>query len=78
VSISRAKIPENSPLTVDKVPWKEYVRVMNHHQANPKSAEQLLHVGDSALPPDMAAAELAAWTSVTRVILNLHETVTRS
>ena len=30
------------------------------------------------LPPDLDPAELAAWTSVARVLLNLHETITRN
>jgi hypothetical protein len=29
------------------------------------------------VPADADAAELAAWTSVARAILNLHETITR-
>jgi hypothetical protein len=30
------------------------------------------------VPTDLNVSELAAWTSVARVILNLHETITRS
>jgi hypothetical protein len=44
---------------------------------NPTDAEKLLKVGDAPAPKGMDAAELAAWTNVCRVILNLHETVTR-
>jgi hypothetical protein len=43
----------------------------------PKLAEQLLEVGESAVPEHNDAAELAAWTSVARVILNLHESIMR-
>lgn len=43
-----------------------------------QSAGAILRVGLTPAPPDLAPAELAAWTSVARVILNLHETVTRS
>lgn len=42
------------------------------------SAEALLKVGLSAAPKGVDPAELAAWTNVARVILNLHETITRS
>lgn len=42
------------------------------------SAESLLKVGLKPVPDGMDTAELAAWTSVARVILNLHETITRS
>jgi hypothetical protein len=43
---------------------------------NPASARALLKVGQ-APAPERSCAELAAWTSVARVILNLHETITR-
>jgi hypothetical protein len=42
------------------------------------AADALLKVGISAPPTEMNDAELAAWTSVARVIINLHETITRS
>jgi hypothetical protein len=55
-----------------------YQRHLESYRAEPKSAEELLHVGDHAVPAAMNLAELAAWTSVARVILNLHEMVTRN
>ena len=48
------------------------------YKADTKAAESLLKVGLAPLPPAADQAELAAWTSVARVILNLHETITRS
>jgi hypothetical protein len=36
-----------------------------------------LHVGFRPVPADLDAADLASWTTITRVILNLHETITR-
>jgi Protein of unknown function (DUF1553)/Protein of unknown function (DUF1549)/Planctomycete cytochrome C len=48
----------------------EYARDRN-------AAEKLLHIGARAVPGDLDPRELAAWTSVARVILNLHETITR-
>jgi hypothetical protein len=50
---------------------REYYRV------NPADAEKAVHVGISQVPDDLDKTELAAWTSVCRVILNLHETITR-
>jgi len=41
-----------------------------------KSLEDM-KVGIAAPPSDIAKSELAAWTQVCRVILNLQETVTR-
>jgi hypothetical protein len=42
-----------------------------------ESAGKLVKIGNSAPPDGVSASELAAWTSVARVILNLHETITR-
>lgn len=47
------------------------------YRSNPADADRLLHVGFETLPGNLNPAELAAWTSVCRVILNLHETITR-
>ena len=41
------------------------------------SAGELLKTGFAPAPDGMDAAELAAWTHVARVLLNLHETITR-
>ncbi len=45
---------------------------------DPQAADALLKVGLATIPGDMDKAELAAWTSVARILLNLHETITRS
>jgi hypothetical protein len=49
-----------------------------HYEANVAAAQAFLKVGQRPVPADVAAPELAAWTSVTRAILNLHETITRN
>jgi uncharacterized protein DUF1553/uncharacterized protein DUF1549/cytochrome c len=43
----------------------------------PEEARKLIAVGDAPVPENVGAIELAAWTSVCRAILNLHETMTR-
>ena len=48
------------------------------YQADPAAAEGLLKVGLTPLPDGIDKAELAAWTHVARVLLNLHEAITRS
>lgn len=57
-------------------------RVFEKHlatwQKDDAAAKAFLGVGAKPMPGGMDAAELAAWTSVSRVILNLHETITRS
>jgi len=56
--------------------------VLDKHLAqyaqDPASAKALLQVGLAPAPQGAAPAELAAWTSVARILLNLHETITRS
>jgi hypothetical protein len=47
------------------------------YQADPAAAQAFLRVGLTPPPPALAPAELAAWTHVTRILLNLHETITR-
>jgi hypothetical protein len=42
------------------------------------AAKKLVSTGARPVPTDLNVSELAAWTSVARVILNLHETITRS
>jgi len=48
------------------------------YQAAPAAAQALLKVGQMPLPPNADPAELAAWTNLARVLLNLHEAITRS
>lgn len=43
-----------------------------------EASAQLLAVGLTPIAKETNSTELAAWTSVARVILNLHETITRS
>ena len=40
--------------------------------------EARLEVGERPVPTDLDPAELASWTSVARVLLNLHETIERN
>lgn len=52
-----------------------------HHrdfQGDEAAARAMLAVGQRPVPEDIAPADLAAWTSVARALLNLHETITRS
>ncbi len=54
-----------------------FERHLREYQGDPAAAAALLKTGDRPPAKDIGAAELAAWTSVARVILNLHETITR-
>jgi hypothetical protein len=48
------------------------------YAADTASADKLLSVGNYPIPSELSRMELAAWTSVARAILNLHETITRN
>ncbi|MFN5559164.1 MAG: DUF1553 domain-containing protein, partial [Opitutaceae bacterium] len=48
------------------------------YRADPAGARALISTGESPVAADLPEAELAAWTAVSRALLNLHETVTRS
>jgi hypothetical protein len=47
-------------------------------QRDPRAAKELVSVGEAALPKAVKLASLAAMMTVTRAILNLHETITRN
>ena len=47
------------------------------YRADPEAAKKLLQTGLSPAPKGADPVELAAWTHAARVLLNLHETVTR-
>jgi hypothetical protein len=47
------------------------------YKRNPEAAAKLIHVGESKTNANIDASELAAWTTVASVILNLDETITK-
>ncbi|MEO8496619.1 MAG: DUF1553 domain-containing protein, partial [Planctomycetota bacterium] len=54
-----------------------YQKHYEQYKADPDATSKLLHVGELPIPSEVDNAQLAAWTSIARVILNLHETITR-
>src|SRR5262249_35484335 len=48
------------------------------YRGQPAEAEKLLRVGEAPRPTDIDTPELAAWTTVARVLLNLDEALTRN
>jgi hypothetical protein len=72
-ALSRA--PRNDELqTIQSLLDKE----LAEYRADPASAQALLKIGQTPPPKDSDPAEVAAWTNIARVILNLSETITRS
>jgi hypothetical protein len=46
-------------------------------EADREDSRRFVHIGNAPVPTNANIGELAAWTEVCRVILNLHETITR-
>jgi hypothetical protein len=55
-----------------------FTKHLTDYQKDPAAAEALLQTGAALVPATLNKPELAAWTHIARVLLNLHETVTRS
>jgi hypothetical protein len=53
-------------------------RARAEYASNPENANQLMTVGALKKVESLSVQDLAAWTAVTRVVLNLHELVTRN
>ena len=69
-----SRLPEK---TEAEVLTKVYERHRIQYEADPESAKQLLNVGTLRVNESLDTVELAAWTSVARIVLNLNETITR-
>ncbi|HMF74600.1 MAG TPA: DUF1553 domain-containing protein, partial [Bryobacteraceae bacterium] len=54
-----------------------HAKSLAHFKADPSGTAEYLKIGDSPLPSGVKPAELAAMTNVARVIMNLHEVITR-
>jgi len=52
-------------------------RQLTHYRQHPADADALLHVGESPVNAKLDKVELAAWSTVADVILNLDETISR-
>jgi hypothetical protein len=54
-----------------------YRKQLTRYRDDPEAAQQIVSVGQYPVAQDKNSSELAAWTSVARAVLNLHETITR-
>ena len=69
-----SRLPEPKEL---EIVTNLYEKHRAEYISNVDAADALVATGEAPLTEDIAPDELAAWTSVARVILNLHETITR-
>ena len=49
----------------------------DHYAKDQDAARKLVSIGQRPIPRDLDTTELAAWTEVARVLLNLHESINR-
>lgn len=67
--------PRDSEVKLLRTLYTEHLR---QYQQDEQAARALVETGESPVAEDLPVAELAAWTSVTRAIFNLHEFITRN
>ena len=72
--LTMARSPRSEEAEVLKGIYDQQLAVF---RGDPAAADQLLKVGESPRDSKLDPAELAAWTTVTSVILNLDETITK-
>ncbi len=71
-AFSRPPLPEERDIAL-----RLLERYEEHFESEPVRADDLLAIGISRLPRDVAATELAAWTAVARALYNKHEFLMR-
>ncbi len=73
-----ARVLSRSPLAQEAQVLTDLAsRHSRHYSMDREGARKLLATGQRPTPQDIDISDLAAWTSVARVLLNLHETITR-
>jgi len=73
----RQTVAHRPPAEIARTLAELHVKHRTYYRANPAAARQLSEVGDRPVPDGIDLSELAAWTSVARAVLNLHEMITR-
>lgn len=71
---------------LSRPPEKEETRILRdlfeaqrkRYAGDAAAARELIAVGDKPAASDLPLPELAAWTAISRALLNLHETITRN
>jgi hypothetical protein len=71
-AVARPPTPDETAVLLDLLGQQRA-----RYAADEAAARALVATGDWPVANDLPPVELAAWTAVTRTILNLHETITR-
>jgi hypothetical protein len=72
--LTTARAPQPEEL---EVLLRAYESQLNDYRADTESATKLISIGESKRNESLDASELAAWTMVANLILNLDESVTK-
>ena len=72
--VALGRQPEPSELSEMR---QAYLVELNHFESDRPAANQLVHVGASSPPVETDICELAAWTIIGNILLNLDETITK-
>jgi len=73
------QVLQREPRELERVTLSELVEKQTQsYQGDRAAAESMAAVGERPKPADLDAVEYAAWTAASRVLLNLHETITRN
>jgi hypothetical protein len=72
-ALNRTPSPEERRILIEL-----YRKNLAQFQRDTRAAQDLLRVGDAPIAKELPVARLAAIATVTRAILNLHETITRN
>jgi hypothetical protein len=72
-ALSRKPTPQELPVLTEL-----FEKQLKRYRTDMPSADSLTSTGEAAAANGLKTEDLAAWTSVARTILNLHETITRN
>jgi hypothetical protein len=79
IQLAFQKATSRSPDETERDVLQELLKESRAHFASqPTASDELLALGMSDAGGDLSRQELAAWTSVSRAILNMSETTTRN
>ena len=73
----RAVVQRDATQEEMRILTRVFAEQLERYKQDEDAAEQLASVGKSQPQQSIDVAELGAWTAVARVLLNLHETITR-
>ena len=72
--VATSRTPTEEELAVLQAGYDKYLAM---YEASPVAATEAINHGESKLAPDVSQVQLAAFTAVASLILNLDETITR-